>query len=358
MRSPEPTERKPGHTPVGRQVAPQATSGDPREPSYSQTLPALSIVLVSFNTRALLRQCLLSLRTWCDFAEVIVVDNDSHDGSPEMVSAEFPESKLIRLNTNAGFAAANNVGMAQSTGEFVLLLNSDTVVEDDSLIRCLLRMQTQRCLGALSPALTGQDGRPQAARHRYPHLSDMAREALRLAPRSHDSLPDSEFWLAGTCLMIRREALDGTGGMLDDRLFMYWEDADLCRRLQDAGWSLDYFEEAAIRHYGGASGGGADEHRRPDLHAWYQYGRHHWFRQHRPRWHSVCLSLLELCDVPRLLLRSVARPAQQQKRQHAVASLSVLIRRLFGLAPKLLPGAGRLTAGTFVRADISPGDCA
>jgi len=320
--------------------SPRSDSLDPQ--SSPERLPKLSIIIVSFNTCELLRQCLHSLRAQCHFAEVIVVDNNSHDGSPAMVQAEFPEVAIVRLKENVGFAAANNVGICRSTGEILLLLNSDTVLEDESLLRCLEHMQRRPDLGAVSPRLIDRDGLPQNCCHRYPSLADMFRQALRWPPRSADTIPQDDFWIAGTCLMVRRDALESLDDQLDENFFMYWEDADLCHRLQTAGWHLEVFDDASIRHYGGASGGGDDNCRRPDLHAWYQYGRHHWFRKHRPRWHGRCIWLLELIDIPRVFIRGTLRPEHRMKRAHAATMFSVLTRQVVGQSPARPTGSNDL----------------
>ena len=224
--------------------------------------PSVSIVIVSYNTRDLLRACLESIGVHCPEAEVIVVDNASDDGSAQMVRDLFPTVQLVVSPTNQGFAGGNNLGLSHTHGEFVVLLNSDTVLEDDSLTRCVDWMRAHPELGAASPRLVGGDGQPQRCFHRFPSLRDELRKAFRrpLPPLAGDR--DPEGWLAGTALVVRRAALDGVGGRLDDVFFMYWEDADLSARLRKAGWDVAPFPKGYIRHLGGASGGGQDSGRR------------------------------------------------------------------------------------------------
>jgi hypothetical protein len=143
--------------------------------------------------------------------------------------------------------------------------------------------------------------------------------------------------------MVRREALESVGGKLDDGFFMYWEDADLSTRLRAAGWGLAALPGPHVRHYGGASGGGADATRRSDLHAWFVYGRHRWFARHRPAWVALAAWILDLLEVPRKLARSAIRPGRRHERGQAVVQAVTLARFALGLAPPR--PAGRPSAG-------------
>lgn len=301
---------------------------------------ALSLVVVSYNTRDLLRQCLQSVQKHCPEAQVIVVDNGSKDGSPAMVRDEFADVVLLELPRNVGFAAGNNAGLPSAIGEFVVLLNSDTVLEDDSLQRCVAYFRRHPDVGALSPHLVGVDDRPQQCLYRFPNLRDKLRQAFRLNRPSAELIASQNGWLAGTALVLRHAALREVNGLLDDSFFMYWEDADLSARLQRAGWRVVAFPDACIRHYGGASGGGVDATRRPDLHAWYTYGEHRWFAKHRPLWEAAALWLLDFGDVFRRLLRGLVQRQRRGEWAHARAVAGVLCRRLVGLRPNL-PGQSR-----------------
>ena len=245
-----------------------------------------------------------------------------------MVAEEFPACRLVRREANGGFAAANNDGIALTTGAAVLLLNSDTVVFDDSLSRCQRHLNNYMTLGAVSPRLIGVDGRPQRCLHQFPTLAARVRQAWR-RPRAPDAATG---WLAGTALMVRREALDAVGGRLDQGYFMYWEDADLSAKLLSKGWAVEVVEDACIRHYGGASGGGPDAARRGDLHAWYAWGEHRWFRQNRGFHQAAALWLLDAFDVVRKVLRGLRR-RQAPERMHARALAQALRCRLFGRRP-------------------------
>lgn len=223
----------------------------------------LSIVIVTWNVRELLFACLTSLRQnvqtsrWSN-VETLVVDNASTDGSADMVAAEFPEARLIRNAANVGFAAGNNIGIAASTGRYVLLLNSDTLVPPGTLDALVAFMDAHPQAGACSPRLLRRDGTPQPyAFGKDPTLGYLLRRGLnRLSIRRplHDwsvAEPIRVDWVSGACLLARRTTIEQVGG-LDEAMFMYFEDNDWCRRMRLAGWHVYYVPTAAITHVGGA----------------------------------------------------------------------------------------------------------
>jgi GT2 family glycosyltransferase len=294
----------------------------------------LSLIIVNYNTKDLLRQCLASIAVKEPRAQVIVVDNASRDGSLAMVQTEFPSVTTLDMGWNAGFAAANNAGLEKANGEFLVLLNSDTVLEDDSLSKCAQWMKLHPEIGASSPRLIGVDDQPQECLYAYPSLRDMVRKALWLPQRSLDG---SVGWLAGTALMLNRAALIQIGGKLDDGFWMYWEDADLSARLLKAGWKVEPFEGGHVRHYGGASGGGSDATRRADLHAWYVYGMHRWFSKHRSFIDRCGLVVFDLMNSIRQTLRGLRRSSCRGEMIHARVTVRVLLGRLIGRTPPI-PG--------------------
>jgi GT2 family glycosyltransferase len=309
---------------------------DSPEPVTATTSkPRISVVIVSYNTRDLLADCLRSLRAFEAEAEVIVVDNASRDGSEEMVRERFPATIVIQSGRNAGFAGANNLGIAQSSGEFVVLLNSDTRLDEPALTASVNWLEEHAEIGATSPRLIGPDDRPQNCIYAWPSLSALWREAFKLKPRK--PVQESDGWLAGTCLILRRTALDSVGGGLDETYWMYWEDADLSRQLTKQGWKIVPFEGAAIRHFGGASGGGDDASRRPDLHAWYLFGKYRWFRKNAGWFAAAGVWILDAVDVPRKWLRSIVRPERTAERAHAQTQARALRYALRGRRPPV-PG--------------------
>ncbi len=290
------------------------------------------MVVVNFNTVDLLRQCLNSLATFEPRAQVIVVDNASRDGSEIMVSQHFPEVQIIQSGQNAGFAAANNLGIDRSTGEYVILLNSDTRLESEALTATADWMDANPSVGATSPRLIGADDILQTCQYPWPNARDLWRKALKL---KISPMKITTGWLAGTCLVLRRVTLEQIGGHLDDQYWMYWEDADLSRQIANKGWLLKPFEGATVRHFGGASGGGADATRRADLHAWYLYGKYHWFRKNKGLAGLLSVWILDLLDLPRKWMRSLRHPERTAERAHAKVQAAALWRFIKGVRPNV-----------------------
>ncbi len=298
--------------------------------------PKISVVIVNYNTRDLLADCLESLGRFESHAQVIVVDNASRDGSEAMVRERFPQTIVIQSGRNAGFAGANNLGIAQSTGDFIVLLNSDTRLEEPAISTTVAWLERHPDIGATSPKLLGADDLPQSCVYPWPRLRDLWREAFRLPAQKPASTSDG--WIAGTCLVVRRSALEEVGGGLDESYWMYWEDADLSYQLRRQGWSVIPFDGATIRHYGGASGGGDDSSRRPDLHAWYLYGKHRWFRKNGVPLAAMGVWLLDALDVPRKWVRSIVRPNRTAELAHAKVQARALANALIGRKPPV-PGS-------------------
>lgn len=245
----------------------------------------LSIIIVNYNTRALLQDCLHSLmNTGGSDCEVIVVDNASADGSAEMVKSNFPGVVLVRNHENAGFAKANNQGMKLARGKYLLLLNSDTVVRAGALAVMVDFLRSDPAVGAVTCKLLNTDGTIQASISNRPGpvllffrllgvsrliSGDRARlwlfrtcgfflgKTIRsyLAPYAATDSPVEIENISGACMMLRKEAMDQVG-LLDEGFFMYFEDMDYCVRLQDAGWKMYYLPQGEIVHLGGGSSGG------------------------------------------------------------------------------------------------------
>jgi GT2 family glycosyltransferase len=244
--------------------------------------PALLILIVSWNTRDLLRDCLRSLQPeahpeW----DVLVVDNASTDDSVAMVRREFPTVRLIENERNAGYARANNQGLRASTAPYALLLNSDTRATPVAIQGLIAFMEAHPEAGAVSPRLLRADGTAQPfAFGGDPTLSDLLRRAaLRVtAGRSlHDWATErtqSVDWISGACLLARRTAIEQVG-LLDEDFFMYFEDNDWCLRLRRAGWKTYYDPAQAIVHLGGQSLA-----RNPQAQTAYETSLRHFYRKH------------------------------------------------------------------------------
>jgi len=227
------------------------------------------VIVVSFNGRDYLRRCLASVleHTKGVSCEVIVVDNASWDGSAQMVEAEFPQTALIRLPVNVGFAAGCNRGMQRAAGEFILLLNPDTELAEDAFSPMVAYCRQNPAVGILGPKLLNGDGSLQLSCRRFPsHLTSLFnRQSVltRLFPRNpfsrrylmtdwaHDRISPAD-WLSGACAMLRREMVERVGGM-DEGYFMYIEDVDLCYRAHQAGYEVVYFPQVAVTHHIGKS---------------------------------------------------------------------------------------------------------
>jgi GT2 family glycosyltransferase len=230
--------------------------------------PQLSILIVNWNTRDLLLDCLRSLAAarLAVSHEIIVVDNASVDGSADAVARDYPEARLLRNDENVGFAAANNQAYRASSGGFVLLLNSDTLVPEGSLERMVAYMEMHPQMGVLGPRLEYEDGTFQISALRFTLPWDVyyefARFPRRLQPRAQQAprrlipLSASEAtsveYVMGAALLIRRTVVERIG-LMDEGYFMYAEEVDWCFRARAAGCDVCYLPTATVTHLGGRS---------------------------------------------------------------------------------------------------------
>ncbi len=223
--------------------------------------PDISIIILSWNVRDLLRGCLASLPQTDPGVEVIVVDGGSSDGSAEMVRLEFPATRLLASADNLGYSRGNNLGLTQAQGRYLFVLNPDTEVMPQALERLRAYMDEQPRVGLLGPQLVWPDRTVQPTRRRFPTLATALFESTwlqPLAPRRWlsryyaDDLSAAEpvevDWVVGAALFARREAYAQVGGF-DEGFFMYSEELDWQRRLRAAGWSVVYFPAARVVHH-------------------------------------------------------------------------------------------------------------
>ncbi|MCU0492258.1 MAG: glycosyltransferase family 2 protein [Chloroflexaceae bacterium] len=296
----------------------------------------LGVVIVSFNTSALLRDCLNSLRTCTLSLRIVVVDNNSADDSAPMVRACFPEVELLALHENLGFAAANNLGMRQLCGEtgdprpetgdrrpetgdprpetrdprpenqeplplvtrhsslvtHVLLLNPDTVVHSGAIEALVAFLEAHPRVGMVGPRLLNPDGTLQAAAFRFPSLSMSLLEVFppgevlpgrfynswwhgRYPQEQAGELPFPIDHPLGACMLVRGTALAEVGGF-DESYFMYSEEVEWCWRLRQAGWAIWQVPQARVTHVGGAATRQFRRRMLVELHR----SRVHFMRQH------------------------------------------------------------------------------
>jgi GT2 family glycosyltransferase len=232
----------------------------------------LSIIVVSYNTRQLLDDCLRSLYAATappGGMEVIVVDNASADGSPDMVRGRYPQARLIANPTNVGYSAANNRGAAVAEGRYLLYLNSDTVVAANALVEPLRYLDAHPEVGALTVRLVYPNGERDPDNHRgFPtpwnalcHFTLLSR-LFPKSPRFNGYFRSYEDFsavhpvpvIAGSYMMMPR-ALDRQLGGWDETYFFYGEDIDYCYRIHEAGYQIVYYPLVEVVHYKGASSG-------------------------------------------------------------------------------------------------------
>ena len=236
------------------------------------TQPALcdlSVVIVSWNTRQLLDDCLRSVFGGAlgDLqAEIWVVDNASSDGSAEWVRANFPGVHMIANHENGGFARANNQALEKAEGRYFLLLNSDTIVPPTVLARLVYEMDARPDVAVASPLLINHDAArsPQFCWARFPNARsewagklDLSQSPYPLSDYAdHDAnrrmAPFVVDWVGGACFCVRAEAAQAVG-FLDDGFFMYGEETEWCSRFQKAGWKTLIVPALQVTHLGGGS---------------------------------------------------------------------------------------------------------
>ncbi len=228
----------------------------------------LSIIVVSYNTREVLRHCLQSVMEESKnfTAEIIVVDNASTDGSPEMIRAEFPEVLLLRSEVNLGFGAANNLALESARGRYFVLLNSDAFFTSGALGLAIRHMDETPDCGLGGARLVGRDGSAQPSSRCFHTVLNDALVLSGLASRypksrffgrfdrtwADPNLPACVDWVPGAFCIVRPEALRRVG-LFDPAFFLYYEEVDLCLRLKRAGFAVWSWPDVVIVHIGGES---------------------------------------------------------------------------------------------------------
>jgi GT2 family glycosyltransferase len=238
------------------------------QPGEKMAAYDLSVIIVSYNTRDVLRRCFQHLDDAATglALEIIVVDNGSKDGSVEMLTAEYPHVRVISSAVNLGFGAANNRALEQASGRYIILLNSDAFLRPDSLQRAIAHMDSQPEVGLGGGRLIGQTETWQPSARCFPSLLNEFLCLSGLASRypkskffgrfdrtwSEAMEPAEVDWVPGAFSIIRPDALKKVG-FFDEDFFLYYEEVDLCRRFKAAGYKIQYWPDVVIVHLGGES---------------------------------------------------------------------------------------------------------
>jgi hypothetical protein len=314
----------------------------------------VSVVVISFNTRDMLRDCLQSVLAECvrlpegTTAEILVVDNASSDGSADMVDREFSAAavpvRLIRSDVNLGFGVANNVAFEAAQGRYLVLLNSDAFIHSGGLRLALEHMDANPDAGIGGGRLVGPGGEAQPSARSfhsiwfdalvYTGLSDrFPRSRIFGAPDrtwADPNQPADVDWLPGAFLIIRREALI-RAGLFDPVFFLYYEEVDLCRRVKAAGFRIRYWPDIVVTHIGGESSRQLSSMLYDETAAqvvlWRMRSTLLYYRKHHGAQARLALWLEETIYNLRRIRNRNSRDPVRQKRAGEFALLSRLLRK-------------------------------
>ena len=261
----------------------------------------VTTIIIHWNTPDLLKKQLALLKTERDL-EVIVVDNDSQDGTSEMLMVEFPEVKTIALAQNKGFAYANNLGIKLAKGELLMLLNPDTVLNDNFFSQTFEYLEHNPHVAIVGPLILNIDGSVQDSVRRFPDW----RSQMLILLKMKNIMPQQK-WLAnylipnfdyqsvaevdqimGAAMIIRRSTFDKIG-LLDQQYFIWFEEVDFCQRAKKQGLSIQFVPNFSLKHYGGAS-----FEQTPTIAKQLMFNRSmmRYFFKHEPFWQVVILALV------------------------------------------------------------------
>lgn len=311
----------------------------------------ISIIVVSWNAARHLKACLESVRgetLLCTGlkTEVIVIDNASSDGSAEIVAGEFPEVKLVRNDRNLGFARANNIGIRQSGGKYLYLINSDVILRPGCLENIYRYMEAYPEIGIMGPQIISENGAVQRSCMGFPTFWNTFCRALALDvlfPRSprfgghlmpywpHDTVRRVDV-INGCFWAVRRKALE-TVGLLDEAFFMYGEDIDWCKRFRLAGWPAVFYPGARAVHFGAASSSRAPvrfyiEKQKANL--------AYWRKHHGPHGEAGALAVMILHESVRYTAGLAAGILPGRDRGFHVERSKAALKWLVGLGAQML----------------------
>lgn len=313
----------------------------------------VSIIIVSYNTRAILLDCLASIHQWVSLraSEIIVVDNASTDRSAEAITQRFPNVLLLRNVENVGFARANNQGIDKASGQHLLFLNPDTLLIEDAVRPLLTFMQQHPEAGIAGCKILNRDGSLQPSYFPLPNLLSVGWTAFfldRLAPLNHVNdkwvlrhrPADTPFRvqrLLGAFLLVRREVLQQVGEF-DEGFFLYSEEEDLCYRIRQQGWAIYYFPQSRILHLGGQSAPKTD----PRAVVYANESKIRFFRKHRKKLTQLMFRVIWfIALVMRMpavfLLPATARRAAFEAYLYSIKALFQPLSPLTALSMQAIP---------------------
>jgi len=302
----------------------------------------LSVIVVNWNTGDLLRRCLETI--YADLAEiqaeVLVVDSASTDHSLIAAQEQFPQAFYILTQENVGFGSANNLALRQAMGDYLLLLNPDTLVHPGAIHTLLNYMVENPHVGASAPRLLNVDGSLQYSCSPEPTLGREFLRLFHLGGVRPDGYYPMDTWdlaspqrvdvILGACMLVRRTALD-QAGLFDERFFMYSEEVDLCRRIRLAGWKIYWIPQAEVIHYGGQS----TRQIATEMFVQLYRAKIEYFRKHHGTLQASLYKLiLYTSGILRLILAPVGRlePAPRGEKHRTIAqNYQRLLRELPGL---------------------------
>lgn len=289
----------------------------------------VDVIIVSWNTRDLLRSCIDSLFTSLidisrDQLQVWVADNGSTDGSLEMVEAEFSDVKAIKNDRNLGFAGGNNLAIPLGKAPYVLLLNPDTEMQSGSLDALLKFLERHPEAGVAGSRLFNSDGSLQAAAFPFPtirrelwrlfYLDKIARYGVYPLERWPTDQAHKVGYVQGASMLVRRECFDRVG-LFDETFFMYSEEVDLCYRITQAGWMVYWIPMSQVIHHGGQSTRQVAQ----KMFLWLYQSKYLFFRKNYGRKSAALYKLvLTLASLFRMLLRPLSYLEQGERRQRHI----------------------------------------
>ncbi|MBT4209851.1 MAG: glycosyltransferase family 2 protein [Candidatus Komeilibacteria bacterium] len=266
--------------------------------------PDISIVIVNWKAKDFLKKCLKSIFDYQnDYqVEVFVVDNDSQDGSVEMLKEKFPQVILMPLAKNIGFGAANNLAIDKAQAEYIFLLNPDTELTKDFLDHAFVYMQSNPGVGIIAPKILNSDGSQQLSIRRNPNLLSQILVLFKLI----NILPNNRILsnylfknfdytkeqsvdqIMGAAMLIHKSVFEKIG-IFDEKFFIWFEEVDLCKRARQANISIRYFPGAEIVHHGGESFSQANSLKKQ---LFFNNSLLYYFYKHKAIWQSFIILLL------------------------------------------------------------------